>query len=337
MSARLTPHPRWATSYPAVALVLVVALALAVLTAGAGRTTSLPESQGSTGMTAQQGACRGRVPSDTLFGSHMTTSGISAEDSLRRVDAEFGRVPVVRVFDPGLPMEWNHRRNDLLKGRTMVLSFRARPQDVLSGKDDAFFRRWFAEAPDDRTIYWSYIHEPEPLIQAGQFTATQYRAAWRRLAELADEACKPHMFSTLILTGWTAEPASGRDYRTYDAGPAVVHVLAWDTYNGATDKHRADYESIDTFLAPAVQISVADGRPWGIAELGSRVVPGDDGRGRAAWLRAVGSYVIAHQAAFVTYFQSTRGGDWRLNDPYSLRVWSGFVAGRSTFRGAVAC
>lgn len=272
------------------------------------------------------GDCNGQVPDDTLFGSHVSTSSLSAQESLAQVDAAFGRVPVVRVFDPGLPMAWSKPRTDVYDGRTMVMSFRPMPQEVLSGKHDAFFRKWFASAPEDRTIYWSYIHEPEPLIDSGRFTAAQYRAAWTRLENLADEACKPNMFSTLILTGWTAEPASGRDYRTYDAGKDVIDVLAWDPYNGATDKDRDYYESIEDFLAPAVRVSVQDGRPWGIAETGSRLVPGDPGQGRAAWLEDVGEYVIAHDGAFVTYFQSTRGGNYRLDDPYSRAVWANFVA-----------
>ncbi|GAA4881682.1 carbohydrate binding domain-containing protein [Serinicoccus chungangensis] len=270
--------------------------------------------------------CSGTVPSGTEFGASMTTSGISAEDSLDRLDDAFGKLPVVRVFDPDLPFDWSHQRNDLLAGRTMVMSFRPMPQEVLSGQHDAFFRRWFAEAPEDRTIYWSYIHEPEPLIRNGRFTATQYRQAWRRIEAIADQACKPNMFATLILTGWTATPASGRDYRDYDAGRDVIDVLAWDPYNGASDPDRDYYSPVSTFMAPAVETSVADGRPWGIAETGSRLVPGDDGRGRAAWLRSVAEYAIANDAQFVTYFQSTRDGDWRLNDPYSRAVWRDYVA-----------
>lgn len=271
--------------------------------------------------------CDGTVPNGTLFGSHISTSSLSAEDALAKIDSHFGRVPVVRVFDPGLPMDWSRPRTSVYDNRTMVISFRPLPQDVLSGKYDAYFRSWFADAPKDRVIYWSYIHEPEPLIRDGRFSASEYRAAWKRLSTIADEACQPNMFSTLILTGWTANPSSGRDYRTYDAGPSVIDVLAWDPYNGASDPDRDYYASISAFLAPVVKVSEADGRPWGIAETGSRLVPGDDGRGRAEWLRQVGKYLIDHNAQFVTYFQSTRDGDWRLNDPYSKKVWSDFVAG----------
>ncbi|OLT41883.1 hypothetical protein BJF86_02430 [Serinicoccus sp. CNJ-927] len=272
--------------------------------------------------------CTGEVPDSTLFGASMTTSGISAEDSLARLDSAFGTIPVVRVFDPNLPFEWSHRRNDVLDGRTMVMSFRPMPQEVLSGRHDAFFRRWFAQAPEDRTIYWSYIHEPEPLIRDGRFTMSQYKQAWRRIESIADEACKPNMFATLILTGWTATPASGRDYRDYDAGRDVIDVLAWDPYNGASDPDRDYYSPVSDFMAPAVQTSLQDGRPWGIAETGSRLIPGDSGPGRARWLRSLAEYAVANDAQFVTYFQSTRDGDWRLNDQHSRAVWREFAARR---------
>ena len=271
-------------------------------------------------------SCKNRVPTKTIFGASVSSSTLSFSESLNQIDQTFGKVPVVRLFDPELPMGWSTTRAKLVRDRTALISFRPSPQAVLSGKYDSFFSNWFATAPDNQVVYWSYIHEPEPLINKGAFTATQYKAAWKRLVGIADKACKPNMFATLILTGWTAEPASGRDYRTYDAGKDTIDVIAWDPYNGATDKDRDYYEPISTVLAPAVEVMRADGRPWGVAETGSRRVPGDAGQGRAKWLTSLGNYAINNNAYFVTYFQSTRGGDWRLNDPYSIAVWRNFVA-----------
>lgn len=271
-------------------------------------------------------SCKNRVPTKTIFGASVSSSNLSFAESLKQIDAAFGRLPVVRLFDPNLPMGWSTPRAKLTDNRTLVISFRPSPQEVLSGKYDSYFRNWFATAPNDQVIYWSYIHEPEPLIQKGAFTATQYKDAWRRLVGIADRACKPNMFATLTLTGWTAEAASGRNYKTYDAGKDTIDVIAWDPYNGATDKDRDYYEPISTVLAPAGEVMKADGRPWGIAETGSRLAPGDNGQGRAKWLSTLGNYAVNNNAAFVTYFQSTRGGDWRLNDTYSRSVWRNFVA-----------
>ncbi len=70
----------------------------------------------------------------------------------------------------------------------------------------------------------------------------------------------------------------------------------------------------------------ADGRPWGIAETGSRLVPGDDGTARAAWVTSVGNYLTSNGAMFVTYYSSARGIHFKMdNDPFSANAWRAFV------------
>ncbi|CAN5541195.1 hypothetical protein BH23ACT6_BH23ACT6_15530 [soil metagenome] len=273
-------------------------------------------------------SCDPAYPADTAFGSSISTFKISAADSLAQVDDAFGQVPVVRTFDPGMPLAWNRPRNKILEGRDIVTSFRPPPRDVLSGVHDDFFRRWFAEAPRDVHVYWSYIHEPEPLIAEGAFTRADYFAAWEHLAALADEGCNPRLHPTLILTGFTASNPD-RDYRRFDPGPEIVDVIAWDPYNGVYQPERDYYESPESLLGPIVELMANDGRRWGIAEIGSRVVPGDDGSRRAAWLTEVAEYARANDVLFVTYFQSRRGANWRLDDEPSRRVWSALVADSS--------
>lgn len=271
-------------------------------------------------------ACYVAPPSETIFGASISSSGgKSAEESLNDLDHLFGTIPVVRHFSPNLPFAWDSARAALLKDRTVVLSFKAHPTQITSGSLDTFFREWFADAPTDQIIYWSYFHEPENNINAGEFTAAQYRAAWAHLGTLASEVCKPNMYSTLILTEWTMNPSSKRDYRTYDAGPDVVDVLAFDAYNGASDPNRNYYRDPADLLGNISAKMELDGRPWGIAETGSRLVPDDPGPGRAAWLTGMGNYLIDHDAIFVTYFQSTSDGDWRLLDAPSVNAWKNFV------------
>ncbi len=275
------------------------------------------------------GRCDAAPPRGTLFGSMMSTSGQTAADAIKRIDTTFGPVPVVRQFDSGLPFSWDSRKADLLKGRTLVTSFKVHPTAITSGKHDAFFRNWFKSAPSDQTIYWSYFHEPENNINAGEFTPAQYRAAWARLANLAKEACKPNMFATLILTEWTMDPGSKRDYKLYDAGKEHVKVLAFDPYNGIHDLDRTYYEPAADMLGPIVQKMNADGRPWGIAETGARIAPGDNGTKRAVWLKDIGEYTKRHGVLFVTYFNAKASdGDYRLQDATSISVWRNLVQGR---------
>ncbi len=150
---------------------------------------------------------------------------------MAQVDDAFGRVPIVRTFDPGMPLQWWRPRNEVVSGRDVVTSFRPMPDEVLSGVHDERFREWFEQAPDDVHIFWSYIHEPEPFLKDDTFTQAEYFAAWEHLADIADTVCSPKMHSTLILTGFTANEAD-IDYRDFDPGPEIVDVIGWDPYNG---------------------------------------------------------------------------------------------------------
>ncbi|MBT0992905.1 hypothetical protein KIN34_01185 [Cellulomonas sp. DKR-3] len=274
------------------------------------------------------GRCTAAVPDGpTEFGSSISTSGITPDASLSEVDKAFGKIGAVRVFDPGLPSSWSSLRSRVTSDRTVIVSFRPDPKEVLAGTYDAQLRAFFRDAPDDQVVYWSYIHEPEPLIANGTFTEAQYRAAWKRIAGFEKEFCKPNMYATLILTGYTAEPVSKRSWTTYYPGDDVIDVMAWDPYNGASDPTRDFYASAASIFANPVKASREAGKPFAIAETGSRLVPGDDGRARAAWLTSVGAYLKANDAVFATYFQSTNAGNWRLDDVYSQRAWGAFVTG----------
>lgn len=272
------------------------------------------------------GDCQGTVSRDTTFGASLYPIGRTPAESLADIDASFGTVPVVRDFYPGMPPAWNSSRAQLLRDRDVVISFKASPGAILSGQHDAYLRNWFATAPNDQTIYWSYLHEPEVKVKNGQFTPAQYRAAWEHVGELAEESCKPNMHSTLILTAWTIDPRSGRDYRDYDAGKDVVEVIAFDPYNALHDPNARTYTSAEDLIGPLAETMEADGRPWGLAELGSRIVVGDNGSGRAAWLADIADVLIENDASFATYFQTTyKGVNFRLDDAPSRNMWRGLA------------
>lgn len=265
--------------------------------------------------------CDVAPPAGTAFGANAWTVGKTLPEALDEIDNAFGPVPIVRHFSPGMPFAWDSWQAEQLRGRDLVVSFKVHPTQITSGQHDAFFRNWFASAPADQTIYWSYFHEPENNINAGEYTAAQYRAAWAHLGEIFDDACRPNMHATLILTEWTMNPGSGRDYRTYDAGPEAVDMIAFDPYNGVWDPERDYYITPEALLDHIVDKMDRDGRPWGIAEIGSRISVGDNGSGRAAWLRDIAGYAVENDATFVTYFHAIGNGDWRLNDTRSRAAW----------------
>lgn len=268
--------------------------------------------------------CTRPAPTGSVFGTSLSTSTMNGPKAVAALDQHFGMtVPALRVFDPGMVGEWSRPRTPVFKGRTLIMSFRPSPKEVLSGQYDAAFKAWFNQAPADSTIYWSYVHEPESKIRNGDFTADEYRAAWRRLDAIADSVCRQNMYATLILTGWTTESASKQEWQTYYPGGDVIDVMAFDPYNGVYDPGRTYYRSPESLYGNPLRVAREAGKPFAIAETGSRIVVGDSGgRKRAEWLADMADYLRANNALFVTYFHSTRDGHWLLDDAVSRDSWT---------------
>lgn len=261
---------------------------------------------------------------ETLFGSNVYRSG--GEDyaqALKRQVSSYGELEIVRAFYPGLPAKWPG--NAGAHGGPVVVSFKAPPQDVLAGKHDALFRNWFATAPRDRQINWTYFHEPEDDIERGSFTAADYRAAWRHLDTLAAEADNPQLKATTVFMCWTLASKSGRDWQDYYAGSDVIDEMGWDCYNTAWDV--GVYLEPSQIFGRAAEVAKSQGKRFGIAEFGSPLVAGDDGTKRAAWLRASATWLRTNQAAWVTYFDAPIGREYRLLDASSADAWRWAVSG----------
>jgi hypothetical protein len=260
----------------------------------------------------------------TLFGTSLWTGdGSNAAQALTRETTAFGRPDIVRTYYTGMPAAWPGSAG--VSGGPVVVSFKAAPKDVMSGRLDSQFANWFASAPKDRPIFWSYFHEPENDVESGAFTTADYRAAWVHLAGLADRANNPQLRSNLILMCWTLQSGSHRNWQDYFAGASVIDTIGWDCYNKSFSK--GSYGDPATMLGKAVATSKAAGVNWAVAELGSKMASGDSGAGRAKWLTAIGSYARANGAAYITYFDSTVGGDFRLLDAASKNAWRQVIAG----------
>jgi hypothetical protein len=260
----------------------------------------------------------------TLFGTSLWTGdGSSAAQALTRETIAFGRPDIVRTYYQGMPAAWPGSAG--VSGGPVAVSFKAAPKDVMSGRLDGQFANWFSTAPKDRPIYWSYFHEPENDVESGAFTTADYRAAWVHLAGLADRANNPQLRSNLILMCWTLQTGSHRNWQDYFAGASVIDTIGWDCYNKSFSK--GSYGDPASMLGKAVATSKGAGVNWAVAELGSKMATGDNGTGRAAWLTAIGSYARANGAAYITYFDSTVGGDFRLLDAPSKNAWRQVIAG----------
>lgn len=266
----------------------------------------------------------------TKFGAAVRAGrGETYRQAVDRSVRQYGRLGVVRKFYPGLPAPWSRIRNDI-GSLTPAVSFKAPPREVLAGRHDARLKEWFASAPNDRPIYWTYFHEPENDVDAGAYTPAQFTAAWKRISRLADAAGKPNLKATLTLMCWSLEKGSHRDWRDYFAGKRYVDVLAWDCYNKAIS--RADYADPREMLGTAIATGRSVGLPVAFGEFGSKLARGDNGTRRAAWLLAAAKYLHDNDVVYVSYFDSTVGGEFRLLDRVSQLAWRTVVTGNARWQ-----
>lgn len=264
-------------------------------------------------------------PGGTLCGaSYLPEGGESSTSMLAAEDRRFGGLEAARIFYT-VPSAWPGRAGKA--ARTVVVSLKLSPQRVNAGDYDSALRAWFAEAPRNRDVYWTLHHEPEEDIENGEFTAAEYRSAWRRLDGFASAAGNPRLRATLILMDWSLDSRSGRHWRDYYPGGDVIDVLAFDVYNHGWKQSPQVYYSASKQLSTIVSTARAAGKPWGLAELGSIKLASDaSGAGRAAWIRDLTSYAVRHKALFVSYFDIdyAEGFDYRLRDAPSIAAWRSF-------------
>lgn len=296
----------------ATASVLVLALAaLVVLVSRAG----LPDGRHHR-QQVRYAASHAAVP---LLGSSVLSAANLGTDT-----SEFGHMPIVRVYYPGLPA--GNAWTSGLAGANhsaVIVSFKAQPSAILSGADDVALSHFFDSAPTGHPIYYSYYHEPEDNIAAGQFSLAGYKAAWHRVVALADAAHNADLHSTLILMEWDLQKASGRNWRSYLPAGGIISTLGWDAYpQGSATNEDPQLTPPAAFMGPAIAASRSVGLPFGFAEFGLST-----SRDRTAWLTSVGNYLMTSGALFGSYFDgNTEYPTLRLSGAAEIGVWRGFVA-----------
>lgn len=288
--------------------------------------TPTPTKPAPTPVPPVAGACvEDPISTSTDFGVTLDIpSGMNINEAWKHAVSSYGTPEMVRIFHPGPPSGWNAAK--VAGGADLAVSFKIQPREVLSGAYDAALRTWFNTAPRDVQVYWTYFHEPEDDISRGEFTASDYRAAWKRIAAIAEDVCAPNLHSTLILMDWTVDPRSKRSFDDYYPGSAYIDVLGWDPYNPW--QNNTGYKDPAAIFDPVIAVSNRYGKPFAIAETGSLVMPGDDGRQRAAWIKKAADHLRASGAVYVAYFdtQTPKGNDFRLIDSHSRAAWRAVIA-----------
>lgn len=251
-------------------------------------------------------------------------SSISSKADLARENREFGRMAIFRTYYPGLPAAnaWttglpaaNHS--------AVIVSFKALPNAILSGSDNRVLSHFFDSAPTGHPIYYSYYHEPEDNISAGEFTAAAYRRAWAHIVAIARTARNPSLHATLILKARDLLPGSRWNWKNYLPGGNIISTLGWDAYPvGSADNVNPQPTPPAQFMGRAIAASKRAGLPFGIAEFGLSTPAG-----RAAWMQRVGNYILRSGAIFATLYDgSPRIPALRMNDRASIAVWRSFVS-----------
>jgi hypothetical protein len=254
-----------------------------------------------------------------------TPLGVNASDlsQLASATAQFGHMSVIRAYYKGVPSPSQWSTGVLGRSNSsVVVSFRPPPSEILSGADDAALARFFDAAPTGHPIYYSYYHEPELPIKEGQFTLTQYKAAWARIVSIADKAHNPYLHSTLILQHQDADPGDQYNFRNYLPPGGIISTLGWDAYpKGTVQDQNPQPTPPAQFMGPAVAASKSVGLPFGFAEfaLGTQA-------DRPQWLAEVANYLDNSGALFGTLFDAA-GFPWMvLHDSPSIQTWRTAVA-----------
>jgi hypothetical protein len=256
-----------------------------------------------------------------------TPLGVNATGhaQLAKATSQFGHLPVIRVYYAGVPSasEWTTGATGINKS-AVVLSFNPAPAQVLSGADDARLAHFFDTAPRTHAIYYSFYPEPEAHIKRGEFSFSQYKAAWSRVVSIADAAHNPQLHATLILQGQDGRPGDQYNFRNYLPASGVISVIGWDAYPDGTV---ADVDPQPTpptqFMGSDVAASRSVGLPFGFAEFALGTAAD-----RPQWLSEVARYLQSSGALFGTLFDAA-GFPWMvLHDSASIQTWRTLV-GRS--------
>jgi hypothetical protein len=268
-------------------------------------------------VNASNSAFQSRIP---LLGSTVSNTAQLAQNT-----AEFGHMPIIHVYFPGLPPKDAWTSGPLAANHSaVVVSFNANPSQIMSGAANGALTHFFDTAPRGHAIYWSYVHEPEHEIVRGRFSAAAYRAAWPHVAALARAAHNPYLKSTLILMEYDLKPAAHRNWRDYMPGGGIISTLGWDAYPGGGHARPPAQ-----FMAPAAAASKQAGLPFGFAEFGL-----SNPSGRAAFLNQVGAYLMKSGAVFGTLFDSAQvHPNLKVTDPASTATWRKYVRASAMAHG----
>lgn len=259
-----------------------------------------------------------RTPLTLKVGTTVSTqAGETKQAAYDRRTADFGVEPeAVRVYSPGAPF-WID-----LGSAVEFVSFKYAPADVIAGKYDAALHTFFANTPENGELHpWSYWHEPEDDIEDGRFTAAQYRSAFDHIENIAAQYdnADTRLQSSLIVMGWTVNPASHRDIKNYI--PSIrPDRIGFDVYPSSVSDASTKYQE-------AARAALDNGfKRYDIMETGLNSTTGAKTPEQHAEFITKSVQVAAQDGfRFYTYFDATVGGNWLLDTVVEKQAMSNAI------------
>lgn len=264
-----------------------------------------------------------------LWGSSIgVKKGVDKFEAIKRIEASMGRLEMIRAYADNGVVTWP---DWLPKDRSVYISFKIHPRQVLDGSNDKALTDFFNSFPTKDRIWWGYFHEPEDNIKDGSFTAAQYRNAFEHIITLQKKLNKSNLIPTLTLMSYSLKPESNRNWKDYV--PKGIECMAWDGYYRLSGELK-----VHDIFAKARQISVDTGIPWAVAETGvnrnERSGRVENAKEMPAGVRAELLKMLAKDLStvkplpqFVCYFNSNGGSDpkksdWPIyEDPQLVKAW----------------
>lgn len=269
------------------------------------------------------------VTTKTRYGSASGPTGTKA------VDALFGGIDCVRAFTSGpLPSSWATFKDASEATKTCTALFSAKENvkaiaaAVNAGGGAALTdlsNRWYAfcrSIPLDQEAVGIPFHEMEDNIEAGEFTAAEYRTFAKAIAGIiktvqAERAAKSptakRLWSGDINMAYSLTAGSKRSMADYEV--PELDIKGFDCYSLANAKLVVAY--VDK-----------QNKPWMIGETAPKASLSKPDAGYRDDLKAL---VDCYQTAkvppkFVAYFNSNVGGDYTLEvatKPLTVAYWKG--------------
>jgi hypothetical protein len=261
------------------------------------------------------------TPGAVIYGSNVgNPSGAPNSDPATRI-AQFGRIPMSRVYYSTLPAAIDSKITDNSPEKRCQASFKGfQPSQVVAGAADSVITSFAGSVPGDTTVFLTYWHEPNSELNAVQFTATEYKNAWIRIAGLLWSLPSRNRVIPMVNysapNGWGAAAWDDSWLVHYGDLGNDNAIISWDAYgnphaSGGLTGLDTPYPSVGSTLDlmyAKTQLGgyEANGR-WGITEINSPRRNFDPSESqRATWFQDVVDYLTS-----------------RPTSPHHVLLWEG--------------